>query len=93
MTRARLLIVAAITLLFVAACGAPAPEQTEDKEKAKALGRDTDATVFDDMIKTEDKARGVENLTLGRKDELDKAMQQAEGTPPPAAGDGTDDTH
>ena len=69
----------ALTLLIVAACGAPAPEPRDDKEEARALGRDTDETVFDDMIQTQDKARAVEGLTLGRKDELDQALEASEG--------------
>jgi len=31
------------------------------------------------VIQTQDKARAVEDLTLGRKDDLDAAMQQSEG--------------
>ena len=61
-------------------CGAPAPEQ--DKEAAEALGRDTDETVFDDMVQTQDKARAVEDLTLGRKGELDEALEASEGDDP-----------
>ena len=72
----------ALTLLIVAACSAPAPEPRDDKEEARALGRDTDETVFDDMIQTQDKARAVEGLTLGRKNELDAAMEDAEGSAP-----------
>jgi hypothetical protein len=68
----------ALTLLIVAACSAPAPEP-RDKEEARALGRDTDETVFDDMIQTQDKARAVEGLTLGRKGELDQALEASEG--------------
>ncbi len=66
----------------LAACGAPAPQ---DKEEARAKGRDTDETVFDDMIQTQDRARAVEDLTLGRKTELDAAIGQSEGTDPPEA--------
>jgi len=54
-----------------------------DKEAADAaLGRDTDATVFDDLIETQDKARAVEDVTLGHKDALDAALEQAEGGAP-----------
>ena len=72
------LSLAALALLIVAGCSAPAPEP-KDEEKARALGRDTDETVFDDMIQTQDKARAVEDLTLGRKDELDQALEASEG--------------
>jgi hypothetical protein len=74
------LSLATVGLLAVLGCSAPAPEQ--DKEAAEALGRDTDETVFDDMIQTQDKARAVEDLTLGRKDELDQALEASEGDDP-----------
>jgi len=63
------------------ACGAPAPTP-QDKQEAAALGRDTDETVFDDMIQTQDRARAVEDLTLGRKGEMDAAIEQSEGESP-----------
>lgn len=53
--------------------------QPQDKEEAEAKGRDTDETVFDDMIQTQDRARAVEDLTLGRKGEMDAAIEQSEG--------------
>ena len=64
----------------LAACGSPGPETAEDKEAAREKGRDTDETVFDDLIQTQDKARAVEDLTLGRKGELDAAIEQSEGS-------------
>jgi hypothetical protein len=67
-------------LATLVACGAPAPAP-QDKQEAEALGRDTDATVFDDMIQTQDRARAVEDLTLGRKGEMDAAIEQSEGEP------------
>ena len=71
----------ALLLATVAACGgSPPPEDVED---ARARGRDTDETVFDDMIQTQDRARAVEDLTLGRKSELDAAMREMEGEAPP----------
>ena len=76
------LFCAAMSLLALAACGGNAPEPPQDKEQAEALGRDTDETVFDDMIQTQDRARAVEDLTLGRKDDLDQALEQAEGDAP-----------
>ncbi len=72
------LSLAALALLIVVGCSAPAPEP-KDEAEARALGRDTDETVFDDMIQTQDKARAVEDLTLGRKDELDRALEASEG--------------
>jgi len=81
MPAARLVCVA-LSLLALAACGGSAPEPPQDKKQAEALGRDTDETVFDDMIQTQDRARAVEDLTLGRKDDLDQALGQAEGDAP-----------
>ena len=88
-------------LFILAACGGGEPaaedptaedptaedEATQAAEQAEdeALGRDTDATVLDDMIQTQDRARGVEDLTLGRKDNLDQALE-ASGEAP-AAGE------
>jgi hypothetical protein len=69
--------------LMLAACGSPPPETAADKASADAekreLGRDTDATVLDDMIQTQDKARAVEGLTLGRKGDLDQALEEQAG--------------
>jgi hypothetical protein len=69
--------------LMLAACGSPPPETAADEDaaeaEARALGRDTDATVLDDMIQTQDKARAVEGLTLGRKGELDQALDEQTG--------------
>ncbi len=64
------------------ACGAPAPAP-QDKEAAREKGRDTDETVFDDMIQTQDRARAVEDVTLGRKAEMDAAIEQSEGDAAP----------
>ena len=75
------LTLSVLVLALLVACGAPAPPQ--DEAEARAKGRDTDKTVFDDMIQTQDRARAVEDLTLGRKAELDAAMEQSEGDAPP----------
>jgi len=75
------LTLSALLLASVAACGGSPPP--EEKAEARALGRDTDETVFDDMIQTQDRARAVEDLTLGRKSELDAAMRDMEGEAPP----------
>ena len=76
------LTLSALLLATLAACGAPAPEP-QDKESAREKGRDTDETVFDDMIQTQDRARAVEDLTLGRKAEMDAAIGQSEGDAAP----------
>jgi hypothetical protein len=73
------LSLATLVALTVVGCGGPEPRATaEDEPAAEALGRDTDETVFDDMVQTQDKARAVEDLTLGRKDELDRALDASE---------------
>ena len=77
------LSLALVAILALGACNSAPPEE-QDEEEARALGRDTDETVFDDMVQTQDKARAVEDLTLGRKDELDQALEASEGD----AGDG-----
>jgi uncharacterized pyridoxal phosphate-containing UPF0001 family protein len=74
------LTLSALVLALCAACGAPAPQ---DKEAAREQGRDTDETVFDDMIQTQDRARAVEDLSLGRKDDMDAAIEQSEGDAAP----------
>jgi len=76
------LTLSALALVALAACGAPA---SQDKEAAREKGRDTDETVFDDMIQTQDRARAVEDLTLGRKAGIDAAIGQSEGADPPEA--------
>ena len=83
MRSAARLTLTALALATLAACGSPTPHDAKDKEQAReearAKGRDTDETVFDDMIQTQDRARAVEDLTLGRKGEMDAAIEQSEG--------------
>ncbi len=77
----RLPTILATVCVLMTACSSAAPDpeqQKKDEEQARALGRDTDKTVFDDMIQTEDKARAVEGVTLGHKADLDKALEQQE---------------
>ena len=64
-----------LVLLALAGCGgAPQPQ---DDDAARELGRDTDKTVFDDMIQTQDKARAVEGVTLGHKADMDAAIDES----------------
>ena len=77
-TAAAALSLALVAILALAACNSP-PAEEPDEEEARALGRDTDETVFDDLVQTQDKARAVEGVTLGRKDELDQALEASEG--------------
>ena len=69
------LTLSGLVRLGLAACGGK-PE-AQDEEAAKALGRDTDKTVFDDMIQTQDKARAVEGVTLGHKADMDAAIDES----------------
>jgi hypothetical protein len=72
------LTLSGLVLTALVACGAPEPEPQDDEE-AEALGRDTDETVLDDMIQTQDRARAVEDVNLGRKSDMDAAIEQSEG--------------
>jgi hypothetical protein len=79
-TAAAGLSLAALIALTLVACGGPTTQaEQKDEEAARALGRDTDETVFDDLVQTQDEARAVEGLTLGRKDDLDRALEASEG--------------
>jgi hypothetical protein len=74
---------AAIALLALVACGSPAPEPKDtaaEDAAARELGRDTDKTVLDDMIQTQDRARAVEGVTMDAKRNLDEAIEaQSDG--------------
>jgi hypothetical protein len=78
-TKSRLMVLG-LALAVLAGCGGE--QAPVDKAEAQAKGRDTDATVFDDMIQTEDRARGVEATTMAAKAATDAAIdQQSEGNP------------
>ena len=85
MQAAARLSLAAFAMFMLVACGggsSPSDEdgaQAGDDEAAAELGRDTDATVVDDMIQTQDRARAVEGVTLGHKQDLDQALEASEG--------------
>ena len=68
-------------LTVLAACGGE--QAPQDKAEAEAKGRDTDATVFDDMIQTEDRARGVEKTLMDSKAATDATIdaQTGDGSP------------
>jgi hypothetical protein len=73
-TRLSLTVIAS---LLLGACGSPAPEpknDVADDAAARELGRDTDKTVLDDMIQTQDRARAVEGVTMDAKRNLDEAI-------------------
>jgi hypothetical protein len=73
-----------LVLTILAACGGEQAPQDEAAEaqaraEAQAKGRDTDATVFDDMIQTQDRARGVEATTMAAKAAADAAIEAQSG--------------
>ena len=74
--RAGLTLSGLILLGLVGCGGAPQPQ---DEEAARELGRETDETVFDDMIQTQDRARAVEGVTLSHKADTDAAIESSEG--------------
>ena len=83
MTATARLIFVALSLATLVACGSPAPEPAADADqKAQALGRDTDKTVLDDMIQTQDRARAVEGVTMDAKRKLDEAVDAQTGEEP-----------
>jgi hypothetical protein len=79
MNRLARLSLLACCLVALSGCSPPPPQ---DKEQARELGRDTDDTVFDDMIQTEDRARGVEDTVMQQKQATDEAIDQASGDRP-----------
>jgi hypothetical protein len=81
MNRLARLILLACSALVLPGCSPPPPQ---DKEEARERGRDTDETVFDDMIQTEDRARGVEDTVMQQKADTDLAIDQMSGDPPDA---------
>ena len=82
MSVAARLPVAAIALSMLVACGSSAPDPRDEatsEAEARELGRDTDKTVLDDMIQTEDRARAVEDVTMDAKRNLDEAIDAQTG--------------
>ena len=80
---------AAIATLLLVACGSPAPEPQDDaadEAEARELGRDTDETVLDDMIQTQDRARAAEDVTMDAKRNLDEAIDAQTGDASDEAG-------
>ena len=80
----------AFALSMLVACGSSAPDPQDDaavEAEARELGRDTDKTVLDDMIQTEDRARAVEDVTMDAKRNLDEAIDaQTDGASDESGG-------
>ena len=70
-------IVLGLALTVVAACGGE--QAPQDKADAAAKGRSTDETVFDDLIQTQDRARGVEDTVMAAKGSLDATIEEQSG--------------
>lgn len=68
---------AGCALASLIACSGPVPEP-QDEVEAREPGRDTDETVFDDMIDTQDRARAVEDLSYQYKSDLDATIDRQE---------------
>ena len=87
-TAARLAL-AGLALTCVVACGGAPPPQDEAAAKAdaEAHGRSTNKTVFDPMIKTEERARAVEGVVMDQKAATDAAIDQAAGGEPAKKSD------
>ena len=90
MSVAARLPLAAFALSMLVACGSSAPDPQDDaagEAEARELGRDTDETVLDDMIQTEDRARAVEDVTMDAKRSLDEAIDaQTDGASDESGG-------
>ena len=66
-----------LALALAAGCGGDAPPP--DEEAARDTGSDTEETVFDDLIQTQDRARGVEQTTMDAKAAADAAIDAQSG--------------
>lgn len=76
------LLFATFALSTLVACGSSTPEPGDDaadEVEAREMGRDTDETVLDDMIQTQDRARAVEGVTMDAKRDLDEAIDAQTG--------------
>jgi hypothetical protein len=62
---------------LLAGCGAP-PSGDEEGPVAEPGSQEAEETVFDDMIQTQDRARGVEGVLQDSKRDLDTAIEQSE---------------
>lgn len=65
-----LVLMLAMTL---GACGGSSSDQDIESEEVE------EETVFDPMVDTIDRAHAVEDLAAQRRDDIDKAIEEAEG--------------
>jgi hypothetical protein len=84
---------AGLALTWLVACGSSTTDRAADQQDAapapdaKARQGTKDETVFDDMIRTEDKARSVEGTLMQGKANTDAAIEAAEGGGAPQESD------
>lgn len=71
MTAIRRMLAAFSLACTLSACS-PSPDEQREPPPVKD-------TAFDDMVGTMDKARAVENTTMQHKEDVDRALQEAEG--------------
>jgi hypothetical protein len=89
MSVAARLPLAVFALSMLVACGTSVPDAQDDaavEAAASELGRDTDETVLDDMIQTQDRARAVEDVTMDARRNLDEAIDAQTGDASDEAG-------
>jgi hypothetical protein len=82
-TQARIAFLSLVLAILAACGGEQAPQykaaEAQARAEAQAKGRDTDVTVFDDMIQTQDRARGVEDTVMASKAATDAAIDAQSG--------------
>ena len=71
MSAAHRLLAMSLVLVGLAACGGG-----EEREAEKPMA--VEDTVFGDMVGTQDKARAVQDTTMEHKQEMDRALDDAE---------------
>ena len=67
-----------LLMVALAGCGAPPADEQEAEVAPDPDSQRAEKTVFDDMIQTQDRARAVEGTVMESKQELDRALEQAE---------------
>jgi len=76
MTAIQRMLTALSLACALSACGPSADQPSADQSPELPPVEDT---AFGDMVGTMDKARAVEDTTMAHKEELDRALQEAEG--------------
>jgi hypothetical protein len=93
MNRMARVAAAGLALTWLVACGSSTPDQAAGQQDAapapdvNARKGTKDETVFDDLIRTEDKARSVEGTVMQGKANTDAAIEAADGGGAPQDSD------